>query len=249
MSANLLNGKEFKKIIADFPKPNCNTKPEIYYVNNGSVLYKYNNAGIKDYYEYCNKLLNNGYSQNGFAFLKNSNMIYTYYLEKESVLRAVFEPDAILPDKTELQNGACTLYQLSLDQKKINCGMSYVFKLCDGSFFIIDGGYFTKGECDRLYQFLLDHTDDKIHIAGWFCSHAHEDHFGCFMDFAKKYGKCVTIEKLYYNFPNMYIPPSKELEKIRYSIHKKILQGYEQVSFESTAYKASHGAEIQYQKS
>lgn len=213
MSANLLTEKEFVKTFADFPKLDYNKEPEIYYVNNGSVLYKYNNIDVNEYYEYCKQLLNYGYNQKGFAFLKNGNMIYVYYNKKEGVLRVVFEPDAILPNETVLKNGKCELYQLSLNQEEINCGMSYVFKLCDGSFFIIDGGYFTKGECDKLYQFLLDHTNDKINIVGWFCSHAHEDHFGCFMDFVEKYSNCVSIEKLYYNFPNMYTPSSKNWKK------------------------------------
>ncbi|MDE5984903.1 MAG: hypothetical protein K2H13_06600 [Eubacterium sp.] len=213
MSANLLTEKKFVKIIADFSKLDCNTEPEIYYVNNGAVLYKYNDVDINEYCKYCKKLLNDGYNQKGFAFLKNSEMLYVYYLKKERVLRVVFEPDAILPNKTILKNGKCELYQLSLNQEKVDCGMSYVLKLCDDSFFIIDGGYFTKGECDRLYQFLIDHTDDKINIAGWFCSHAHEDHFGCFMDFVEKYSNYVNIENLYYNFPNMYIPSAKNWKK------------------------------------
>ncbi len=38
------------------------------------------------------------------------------------------------------------LDQLALDHSLVNCGMSYVFLLEDGSFFLIDGGYFTPGE-------------------------------------------------------------------------------------------------------
>ena len=74
---------------------------------------------------------------------------------------------------------------------------------------LITNGYFSKGECDRLYNFLVLHSQNgKITVAGWFFSHAHEDHFGCFMDFVKKYGSRVKIEALYYNFPSMYIPQS-----------------------------------------
>lgn len=217
MSANLLTQKEFINNVINFSEPLNNGKGESHYVNNGTVLYKYKDIGYDTYNDYCKSLLKSGYSQIKYnhseydvtAFLKDNNLIFIYYLEKEKLLRIIYEPNAILPDKALLENGSCELYQLSLDQKEIDCGMSYVFKLCDGSFFIIDGGYFTKGECDRLYKFLCDHSNDKIIISGWFFSHAHEDHFGCFMDFAEQYSSCVKVEKLYYNFPNMYIPASK----------------------------------------
>ncbi len=94
-----------------------------------------------------------------------------------------------------------TLYQLELNQKLVNCGMSYIFHLKDNRFFIIDGGYFTPGEEDRLFSFLCEKANTLCpEIAGWFFSHGHQDHVGNFMLFLKKYGKQVSIEKLYYNF-------------------------------------------------
>ena len=93
-----------------------------------------------------------------------------------------------------------TLYQLALDYREINCGMSYVFHLRDGRFFIIDGGYFTPGEEDRLYDFLKERCGGAPVIAGWFFSHAHQDHVGCFINFIWKYRGQAVIERLIYNF-------------------------------------------------
>lgn len=95
------------------------------------------------------------------------------------------------------------LTQLALDQQNIDCGMSYVFQLNDGSFFLIDGGYFTPGEEDRLYAYLNERSGGKIHIAGWFFSHAHQDHVGAFINFIRKYAKNVVIDQLLYNFQPM----------------------------------------------
>lgn len=92
------------------------------------------------------------------------------------------------------------LYQLQLDQSIVNCGMSYVFKLNNGDFFIIDGGYFTPNEDKRLFDFLCEHCSGKPHIKGWLFTHAHQDHIGCFMDFIEKYHDNVDIDTLYYNF-------------------------------------------------
>ena len=92
------------------------------------------------------------------------------------------------------------LYQLSLDQSVVNCGMSYVFKLEKGEFFIIDGGYFTEGEAERLYSFLKEKSKEKKPVINWLFTHAHQDHIGCFMDFVLKYGKECQIKQIMFNF-------------------------------------------------
>lgn len=92
------------------------------------------------------------------------------------------------------------LFQLQLDQSIVNCGMSYIFKLENGDFFIIDGGYFTPNEEVKLFEFLSNHSDGKPHIKGWLFTHAHQDHIGCFMEFIEKYHNDVKIDSLYYNF-------------------------------------------------
>jgi len=92
------------------------------------------------------------------------------------------------------------LFQLQLDQSFVNCGMSYVFRLASGAFVIIDGGYFTPGEEDKLYNFLTEKTEGLPEIRGWFFTHAHQDHIGCFIDFIEKYHEKVKIDTLYYNF-------------------------------------------------
>lgn len=93
-----------------------------------------------------------------------------------------------------------TLYQLELDQTSVNCGMSYVIHLPDGRFLLIDGGYFTPGEDDRLFEFLTARSKGVPVIAGWFFSHAHQDHVGNFIQFIRKYRHRVVVEKMLYNF-------------------------------------------------
>ena len=82
-------------------------------------------------------------------------------------------------------------------------GMCYVYRLCDGSFIIIDGGSATDGNADRLYAFLQKQAPDpeNIVIAAWIFSHDHSDHVGAFCVFAKKYSESVTVERFLFNFP------------------------------------------------
>ena len=96
-----------------------------------------------------------------------------------------------------------TLYQIELDYSNIDCGMSYVFHLQDGRFFIIDGGFSTPGEEDRLFELLERLSDGVPTIAGWFFSHAHDDHIGNFTQLIKKYNDRVSIERLIYNFQTL----------------------------------------------
>ncbi len=81
-------------------------------------------------------------------------------------------------------------------------GMSYAIRLSDGRFIIIDGGFNFEIDVDRLYDCLLKGSGGrKPNIALWIFSHAHEDHFHCFIGFMKKYGDQATVQKVLLNFP------------------------------------------------
>jgi len=82
-------------------------------------------------------------------------------------------------------------------------GMSYVIRLDDGSFIVIDGGT-TAADADHLYQVLCKQApdSDNIVIAAWIITHAHSDHVGAFNSFSSRYGSKVTVERFIYNFPS-----------------------------------------------
>lgn len=80
--------------------------------------------------------------------------------------------------------------------------MCYILRCADNSFFIIDSGHFLQpNDHKRIYRFLRERTPDgeRTVIAGWFFSHAHDDHVSQFVDFIREYGSTVEIERLYYN--------------------------------------------------
>jgi len=93
-----------------------------------------------------------------------------------------------------------TLYQLELNQNEVNCGSSHVIQLRSGNFIILDGGYFTAGEEDRLYRFLTERSVGMPRITAWYFSHAHQDHVGNFIQFMRKYAAKVQIQTLLYSF-------------------------------------------------
>ena len=102
------------------------------------------------------------------------------------------------------------LYQMKLDQSIVDCGMSYVFQLDSGHFFLIDGGYFTPGEAENLYRFLCARAEGKPVIDAWFFSHAHQDHIGAFLDMLETHRDGLAIRRLVYNIQPLPLPETSE---------------------------------------
>ncbi len=84
-------------------------------------------------------------------------------------------------------------------------GMSYVIRLRDGSFIVIDGGHDKKIDSDRLYNVMKKQAPDpdNIVIAAWIFTHGHSDHTGFFKSFCQTYASKVTVEQFVYNFPSI----------------------------------------------
>ncbi len=82
-------------------------------------------------------------------------------------------------------------------------GMSYVIRLTDGRFIVIDGGWGFEPDIDRLYGALEDGSVlQKPTVAMWIMTHPHCDHYHSFFPFYEKYGKSVIIERFMFNFPD-----------------------------------------------
>ena len=97
--------------------------------------------------------------------------------------------------------------------------MGYLYQLADGSFFIIDGGYWGAGSdpdspkptsktsmSHTVMEVMKAHAPDpnNIVVAGWLFTHIHSDHIGAFLDISTqaKYKDIVTIEQIIYNMPS-----------------------------------------------
>ena len=99
-----------------------------------------------------------------------------------------------------------TLIQMQLDRPG---GMSYVIRLSDGRFVIIDGGH-TGKEGDGVYETntrrmwkVLRETcgEEKPVIACWFITHTHIDHMGFAAAFMTDFRDELVIERFAYNYP------------------------------------------------
>lgn len=135
------------------------------------------------------------------SYTPANNMLRVYAEEKGTSV-----PPHAPAEAYQTVPGYCpTFWQLPVDWKgsKQNGGMSYVIRVADGRFVIIDGGYPTEQEGEVLYRFLMTHrlTEEKPVIAAWFITHPHGDHFGAMQAMSRKHAEDITVQAFYYNFP------------------------------------------------
>ena len=142
------------------------------------------------------------------VFENGEKLVISSFYPCDNTVRTVLENNKNLPEykmRDDLERKTkTTLWQFEVDHSLIDCGMCYIIRCCDGSFFIIDSAHtYSCRDDERIHQFLRERTPEgeKIRIAGWFFSHGHDDHIAQFRNFLMYQSKDVIIEGLYFNFP------------------------------------------------
>lgn len=185
----------------------------IYNCGDGTYMRLIKNASESDFLKICGECERLGYmlfqrndiEENIHASYRGNMLIHTYFCPAEKILRVICDPYSVDFEREEPKyerRCGSALWQFENDHSYIDCGMCYILRCADNSFFIIDGGHFLQpNDHKRIYRFLRERTPDgeKAVISGWFFSHAHDDHVSQFVDFIREYGSEVDIEKLYYN--------------------------------------------------
>ncbi len=161
-------------------------------------------AGFEEYDD--NEMAGNLFS----TWTDGETTVSLLYMPDYDSFRIVAEPAGTLPPREEdnppYEKICEPLMQMISPNfnKAQKGGLCLLFRLSDGSFIIVDGG-FNVEECgDALYNELKELAPDPDHIviAAWFLTHAHSDHCGAFKAFALKYADQVTLETCVYNYPS-----------------------------------------------
>lgn len=194
----------------------------------GCYMLTFKNVEKTDADAYREALVAKGYSLCAPNVIEN-NEFYTYtdqtraltvmYLANTKTAKVLIEPIANVDLSILKQNEGyvkgneeITFTQLGVayaDEASGNIaeyytsGMSYVMKLDDGSFIVIDGGYDKQGDADRLYELMKKQSggEENITVAAWIFTHAHSDHSEVIIKFARGYADKVSVERFIYNFP------------------------------------------------
>ena len=213
-----IGGREFNSLNVD--------------MGDGSYMHVAKSATLQDYSDYLYSLYSAGFSYytsnvigNNFyaTFATESQIVNAFYLNADKEVRVVVDDRSLfslqgLESENEYEDlGLNSLTVVAIAETGWPGGMGYVYELSDGSFFIVDGGYYngsTVSSADWLTKTLQKMASDpkNIRIAAWYITHPHEDHMGAYCDMAKRTEcrKTMTIEKMIINVPaDEYVESAK----------------------------------------
>lgn len=178
--------------------------------NQDCTVYCINNAN-KDALEYYKSLYEGkGYTKQeersfdtrAFAsYSDDNNGVFLNYFENVSQLYIVEEANTLYFSQNDQCSGKSVTPQIT-QIKLEDYGMSYVIRMGDGRFVIIDGGREFEPDATRLYECLKKSSaGDRPCVASWIMTHPHSDHFHCFLTFTELYGSQIDVQSFLFNFP------------------------------------------------
>lgn len=161
--------------------------------------------------DYCGLLEQEGFAQKErrsepygeyAAFYKDGWGVFVNYFANSRELQLVMEENT----KKFSYEDACGEPRVApqVSQLKLrDYGMTYVIRLSDGRFLVIDSGRSFVEDAQRLFACLkAGSPDEKPVIAAWVFTHAHSDHIYGFFTFWERHGAEVSIEKMLFCFPD-----------------------------------------------
>lgn len=150
-------------------------------------------------------------------YSRGETLLYAYYILSEACARIVLDrvsaPLAAFcagPTAAPCRENA-QLMQYGLYYDKMikgvtcDCGMFYAVRLRNNELILVDGGEAEQGTDAAIAEIMarlraLTGTE-KITVALWFCSHAHDDHMDVFLKLLRVYGDDITLRQVMFNFP------------------------------------------------
>ena len=197
-----------------------------------SLMHLVNDTSATAFLAYCGELEAAGFV-GGFTrdtaygnfreYIKGETLVYTYFMKRvgqariildtSSVTYAEFAGEAEEPgtrEDTELMQFGLFQGDPPVRDRVSTCGMLYVVRTHNNKLFVVDGG--EDAQCtDEAFAELLARLRDltgtsdgeKMTIACWFCTHAHNDHMDLFINFMARHGDVLDVERVLYNFPHM----------------------------------------------
>ena len=160
--------------------------------------------------DYCDLLTREGFAQrerrsderHAFAaFYQGGTGVFVNFFANTRELQLVVEEHTKYFSYSNTCGAPCVAPQIT-QLKLLDYGMTYVIRLSDGRFFVIDAGRPFAEDTDRLFACLkAGSPHEKPVIAAWLFTHAHADHLYGFFPFWERHGGQVTIEKILFCFP------------------------------------------------
>lgn len=196
-----------------------------------SLMHLVNDTSATAFLAYCGELEAAGFV-GGFArdtaygnfreYIKGETLVYAYFMKRAGQARIILDTasstyaeyvgEAEEPgtrDDSELMQFGLFQGDPPIRGRVSTCGMLYVVRMHNNKLFLVDGGEGAQCTNEAFAELMvrlraLTGTSDgeKMTIACWFCTHAHNDHMDFFINFMRRYQDVFTVERILYNFPH-----------------------------------------------
>ena len=165
-------------------------------------------------------LINVSYSKGDgcLRIIHNKNTDPAPILAKQGEVKKVCEPMIIMHGLGWKASGYTTHQN----------GLCLIFRLSDGRFIVVDGGFNREKDADDLYKLLKDNTPSGMDtvIAAWFITHAHGDHHATFASEFTKYRSKVKVENVIFNPPSNTLNQNPDNEGSGWTTIMSIIPAY-----------------------
>ena len=147
------------------------------------------------------------------TYEKDGQVLLISYSPLDQATRVISEKNTVIPPRETEAKKICTplMTQLKTPYLICDCGMSYLMRLCDGRFIVIDGGYGEYEETEYLLRTMEEQNplEGKPVIEAWFITHWHGDHYFVMCDLMERFGDRVEFRTLLVNTPKIYDFPNR----------------------------------------
>ena len=201
-----------KEIIGEIPAIHFGTVTYEECEGAGCQVISLSQVSPKEFAKYVSDAAESGYicherhclgTTSFYAFSKKNAALFLNYYPELREMRIVGDTNCgyfQLKDRPGGWQLPSLLTQIDLE----DYGMSYLIRMSDGRFLILDGGWDFEPDADKLMrQLQAQAPEEKPVIAAWIFTHPHIDHYRCFMKFFEKYKERVIVEAFLYNFPEI----------------------------------------------
>ena len=202
----------------DIPEFSAGKLLDAYDCGDNALAAYYSETTKSDFDAYCREAEKNGFTlysshtaaSNSFAtYTSSKGQLYVSFNEEHGETRIVTDKATYLPPvKSESYTAnvepAMMLLDISYTSDNTN-GLGIIFRLSDGSFIVIDGGF--DADSETVYNALKELSTDKNStpvIRMWLLTHMHGDHVRAFKTFAQNHSSDVKLEYLALNCASSY---------------------------------------------
>jgi len=184
----------------------------VYVSGDSGLMLCWNNASEGMLLDYASDLEGDGFTKHqelnndsihAITFYKDNAEVHIYLMKRIKIFRVCTEDNAILPQNAYSYKKVCdvAVTQIAIEHTiDVYIGMSYLIRLEDGTFVVIDGGSGSAYNRDVLYDIMVEQLPNGVEdvvVTAWIVTHGDGDHYGTLSNFHKsKHADDITIKSL-----------------------------------------------------